>query len=58
MEREKEVRNVDETDDILFSLPSLGSPLLGTDQDEPTSWKSAENVLRIRRDKYKISTIR
>ena len=57
MEREKEIRDVDETDDILLSLPLLGSPLLGIEQDEPTSWKSAENVIKIRRDKYKISIL-
>ena len=58
MEREKEVRDVDESDDILFSLPLLGSPLLGLDQDEQSSWRSAENAFTNRRGKYKISTIK
>ena len=55
MEREKEVRDVDESDEILLSLPLLGSPLLGLDQDEQSSWRSAENAFTNRRGKYKIS---
>ena len=55
MEIEKDVRDANEDVDVLFNLPSLDSPLLEIDSDEPISWRSTENKVKNRRDKYKIS---
>ena len=55
MEWDREVNHIEEADDILLNLPSLNSPLLGVNEEESASWRSTENVIKIRRDKYKIS---
>ena len=55
MELEKDVRDANEAVDVLFNLPSLDSPLLEIDSEELISWRSTENKIKNRRDKYKIS---
>ena len=57
MERVKIVLTAEEADKMLVNLPTLSSPLLKDDEYSPITWRSAQSVMKIKREKYKITKL-